>query len=1179
MLENHEAELRLALAEGLLSREEADQLREEAGRLERSPLELLRERGRLSEETLVSLREEVRESPPKPAAQSPTFPVTGWERYECVRFLGEGGMGRVFLAYDPRLRREVALKFVRGDDAELSRRFVSEARAQARVNHERVCKVYEVGEVQGRVYIAMQYVDGQSLSALAGTLTVEQKVMMIREAADGVQEAHRVGLVHRDLKPSNILVERTADGELKPYVMDFGLARDWNEGVTATGTVLGTPLYMAPEQARGEVARLDRRADVYSLGASLYHLLTGHPPIPGANALEVLTNLATVEPRPPRTLEPDLPVDLEAIVLKCLEKERSARYDSARALVEELDRFLGGEPVQARSPGRWYRLRKKARKHRTLVSVAAVALVLVAVALGWALRTRGEAAQRERLARRFTEQVERIEAMARYSALSPLHDTREDRKAIQAKMDELEAEIRQGGPSALGPGYYALGRGFLALEEEGRAREYLESAWRNGYQEPRVAYALALVMGHLYQEQLLEVALLRNAEQREARRQAIEQRYRDPALAYLKQSEGADVPSPRYVAALLAFYESRFEDALGHLDALGGGLPWFAEAPKLRGDILTTRASRAWSEGRREQALADFEAGRAAYLQAANIGRSMPSVHLAHGELEYSALVMELYGQGDVLPSFNRGREALSLALSAAPDNPKALLLESRLHRQLAAYRTYQGSSAEEPIQKALAAAQRAVALASEQPQFRLELALDWWQRGQILLALNQDPREALRKSAESFEGLGPESRNYEFHFQLGLVFKAWADYEGQVGADPLPNFAKAIEAYGTAARLNERLPAPWINLGNTYYERASSPRASDPEGDLRQAQAALDKALALNPKHVIACLTAARIHARAAERLSARGGDARPELAAALELYRRGLAINPKFPHLHNGLGASLLEQAKEAWAHGEDPFPLLASAREAFEQAIAVAPEHGFAYHNVSEVLAWRASYQSARGEDPSASVRAAVEILQKALERIPEHASPWANLGRVHALLAAFELEQGRDPRRSLARASEGLGRALERNPNHVEGWLHLGTTRAVEARWKARQRRARAEDFEGAAQAFQKVLELQPGSAEARLAFGHLCREWAAWLRETGGEPRPVLERGLALANQGLAERPGWAEGLLLRAGLRMEQAESREALEDFTRALVANPNLEPAWRNQALRAQRLAATSP
>ncbi|HEY8212280.1 MAG TPA: serine/threonine-protein kinase, partial [Myxococcaceae bacterium] len=467
MQPRYEAELFVAFAEGLLTREEAERFREERREDGPGPLEWLREQGRLSEETLVALRRQVDErpgeqrvvaqedgtatltGPPKPdSPQVPDFPLPGWDRYQVSRFLGQGAMGQVYLAHDPRLNRKVALKLLRHEDPDRVRRLISEARAQARVSHERVCKVYEVGEAGGKVFIAMQYVDGQPLDRVASGLSVEQKAILIRDAAEGVHEAHRAGLIHRDLKPSNLMVETTGDGGQRLYVMDFGLARDWDGNATLEGSVVGTPHYMSPEQARGEVSRLDRRTDVYALGATLYALLAGQPPIPGENALEIVGRIATEEPRRLRELDPDIPADLEAITLKCLEKDRSARYDSARALAEDLDRFLSGEPVRARPTGLGYRLRKKARKHWLAMSLATLALLLVAGALGWAGFTRQEAARHEFLVRRFTEKVERIEALARYSGLSRLHDVRADHAEIRRHMAELEAEIQQAGAVA-----------------------------------------------------------------------------------------------------------------------------------------------------------------------------------------------------------------------------------------------------------------------------------------------------------------------------------------------------------------------------------------------------------------------------------------------------------------------------------------------------------------------------------------------------------------------------------------------------------------------------------------------------------------------------------------------------------------------------------------------------------
>ncbi|ATB37221.1 protein kinase [Cystobacter fuscus] len=1109
------------------------------------------------------------------ATETPAFPIPGWDRYQSVRFLGQGGMGQVFLAYDPRLRRHAALKFVHGGDARLTQRLLFEARAQARVEHERVCQVYEVGEVQGRPFIAMQYVDGQPLHQLAGQLTVEQTVLVIREIAEGVHAAHQAGLIHRDLKPGNILVERASDGRLKPYVMDFGLARDWREqGATATGSVLGTPHYMAPEQARGEVTRLDRRADVYSLGATLYHLLTNQPPIPGDNALEVLNHIATFEPRPPRALNPDIPVDLEAITFKCLEKDRSARYDSARALAEDLDRFLRGEPVRARPTRLGYRLRKRLRKHRLVVSVSTVALLAVVFALGWAGLTRQEAVQRERLARRFTERLERIESLARYSGLSQLHDIRADRQALRVRMRELEAEIHEAGALAVGPGHYALGRGALALGDEALAREHLETAWRNGFREPRVAWSLALVMGHLYQDQLQETERLRNPEQRESRRRDLQRQYRDPALELLSQSQGADVPSSEYVAALLAFHEDRLDDALARLEAMKDSLPWFYEAPLLQGDILLARATRHWNQGHREEALADFEAGRRAYTAAAATGESVPEVHRALARLEYTAMEMELYGQGDVMPAFTRGQEALARALQADPDFALARVLEARFYNRLAEYRMSRGSDVEEILGKALSAARTAMRQVPEPPRARMEQVHSLWRRARALQARGLDPNEPLRLAVELLESIPPKDQDYEFHVNRGLVFKIWADYEDEKGEDSLPHRGEAIASYREATLLDERLPDAWINLGIAYLSRATHLLAASPLEDLQQAQAALDTSRKLNPRNYVPYFLGGTLHLELARRHRNQGEDARPDLATALEFFEGGIRINARIPQLHNGRSAALIEQAREAWDHGGDPFPWLAQARQAALQAIEVAPQQGFGQNNVGEAHAERATYRDLSGEDPGPDLQAAAVAYQQASELLSGGAHFPANLARVHARRAAFELEHEQDPRRSLERAEAALRQAFERGTKEPQAWLTQGEVQGLRARWRAHQRRARAEDFEEAARSFEKALELEPRRLDYRVAFGHFCREWASWRREAGLDPLPALRRGLTLANEALAARPDWADALLLRASLRersgstgLDPEEQHEAQTDLERALALNPHLTGWWKRR------------
>jgi len=305
----------------------------------------------------------------------PRIPVS--DRYEIQATIGAGGMGKVYKAFDRKLKRMVALKFLHGGDAALEKRFLQEAQAQARVDHPNVCKVYEVGRVDEEPYIAMQFIEGRTLRDAARDLSVREKLELVRDAARAVHAAHQLGLIHRDIKPANILVEQGPLG-LRPFVTDFGLARDLEApGDTIQGTLLGTPQYMAPEQARGELNRLDARTDVYGLGATLYETLTQRPPFDGPTHLITLYRMLNEDPAPPRKLAKDLPVDIESVVLKCLEKDPARRYAGADAVADDLQRLLDGEPVRARPVGPLGKVLRKARRHKISASILAAAAALL----------------------------------------------------------------------------------------------------------------------------------------------------------------------------------------------------------------------------------------------------------------------------------------------------------------------------------------------------------------------------------------------------------------------------------------------------------------------------------------------------------------------------------------------------------------------------------------------------------------------------------------------------------------------------------------------------------------------------------------------------------------------------------------------------------------------------------
>jgi serine/threonine protein kinase len=304
--------------------------------------------------------------------------------YEILEEIARGGMGVVYKARQTTLNRIVALKMILSGELATSEdieRFHLEAQAAANLNHPNIVAIHEVGQHEDRYYFSMDYVEGQSLGELllSGPIPVRQAAEYVQTISEAVHYAHEAGTLHRDLKPRNVLV--STDGQLQ--VTDFGVAKRLSEesGLTVTGAVVGTPSYMAPEQAKAQHSQIGPASDVYSLGAVLYELLTGRPPFYASSTVATLLQVVNDSPPDPRTLNPDLPDDLATICLKCLEKSPQLRYSSAQELADDLGRFLAHQPIHARPASSVRKLDSWFRQRPWLVAAAASLVILLLVAV------------------------------------------------------------------------------------------------------------------------------------------------------------------------------------------------------------------------------------------------------------------------------------------------------------------------------------------------------------------------------------------------------------------------------------------------------------------------------------------------------------------------------------------------------------------------------------------------------------------------------------------------------------------------------------------------------------------------------------------------------------------------------------------------------------------------------
>jgi serine/threonine-protein kinase len=913
---------------------------------------------------------------PAPAAEdAPGLPAV--PGYELLAELGRGGMGVVYKARQNALNRLVALKMIlaggHAGEQELAR-FRTEAEAVARLRHANIVQIHEVGQHHGLPYFSLEFCEGGSLEKkLAGTpQPARPAAQLVETLARAMDAAHQKGIVHRDLKPANVLLAE--DGT--PKITDFGLAKKLEEtaGQTGLGDILGTPSYMAPEQAGGQSNVIGPVADVYGLGAILYELLTGRPPFKAATTMDTLLQVLSKEPVPPRLLQPKVPRDLETICLKCLEKEPKKRYARAADLAEDLRRFGAGEPVRARPVGavgrfgRWCRRKPglavaSALTVMALLAVALVSILFVVQQNKEAVRRAEEvlrAQERDSQASADLEEAAVLEGQGKWAEAQAAIERAEGRLAgsgpvalrervvqaraelqFVAKLEELRmrrADTGKDGHFDLAGTHRAYGETFRTYGLDVETLDPAVAAERIGQMAIRDQLVAALddwadtksMTSGMRRHQLLTVAQL--ADRDEMRKRFREALLRDdwPALRRLVAGAEATSLSPATLAAVGNALWGRGERALA--------VDWLMEAQRHHPDDFWINFDLAvflgWMEaGRTEQALGFFRAALAL----------RPRSPLAH----YS-IGIELRDQGKLPEAAAAYKEAIRL-------NPNF----SEAYNNLGTVLSAQGKRAE-----AVAAYREAVRLKPDNANAHNDLGIALRDQGKLPEAVAAY-KEAIRLKPT----LAPAHNN------LGTALRE----QGKL--------SEAVAAHKAAILLQPDDASAHSSLGN----------ALSAQGKLADAVTAYKEAIRLKPTYAEAHYNLG--HALRVQRKL-------PEAAAA---YREAIRLKPDFAHAHNSLGNVLRAQRK------------LPEAVAAYKEAIRLQPDYALAHNNLGTALE-----DQDKLSDAVAAYKAAIRLQPDYSDAYVNLGNPLKHQGKLPEAVAAYKEAIRIQP--DYAEAHSNLGNAL-------------------------------------------------------------------------------------------------------------------------------------------------------